>query len=161
GVYRTLDGGATWTPIFDQAASLAIGALALAPSDPTILYVGTGEATLACDSYFGVGLYRVNNADTAPVLSGPFDPPAPTRIPGTTCFTGATISRILVAPNDRATIFVSTMSGIGGKGCDALSGFVPPLALRGVFRSTNATAASPSFTKLTVTTAGSLAPDAS
>src|SRR5262249_5900408 len=69
GVYRSLNGGASWTAIFDQAASLAIGALALAPSDPTILYVGTGEPNFSCDSFFGVGLYRINNADTAPVLT--------------------------------------------------------------------------------------------
>jgi hypothetical protein len=37
GVWRSLDGGTNWTPIFDTAQSLAIGALALAPSDPTIL----------------------------------------------------------------------------------------------------------------------------
>src|SRR5580765_7766947 len=44
GVWRSTDGGAHWTAIFDTAQSLAIGALALAPSNPTILYVGTGEA---------------------------------------------------------------------------------------------------------------------
>src|SRR6266849_1056395 len=41
GVWRSLDAGVTWTPIFDNAQSLAIGALAIAPSNPSILYVGT------------------------------------------------------------------------------------------------------------------------
>ena len=40
------------------------GALALAPSDPTKLYVGTGESTNACDSFFGVGVYRIDNVDS-------------------------------------------------------------------------------------------------
>ena len=55
GVWRSLDGGTTWTAIFDSADSLAIGALALAPSDPTILYVGTGEFNGCGDCFFGVG----------------------------------------------------------------------------------------------------------
>src|SRR5207302_1468919 len=57
GVWRTLNGGANWTPIFDTAQSLSIGALALAPSNPTILYVGTGEPNNSADSFFGVGVY--------------------------------------------------------------------------------------------------------
>src|SRR5512140_2005806 len=40
GVYRSLNGGSTWTAIFDNASSLAIGAIAIAPSSPTTLYVG-------------------------------------------------------------------------------------------------------------------------
>lgn len=161
GVYRSLNGGTTWTAIFDQAQSLAIGALALAPSNPTILYVGTGEASGSCDSFFGVGLYRVDNADTAPVLNGPFNPPVTTGVAGTTAFTGRAISRIAVLPSDPATIFVSTYSGIGGIGCDALSGTVPPLAIRGLYRSTDGTSGAPSFQKLTVTSANSVFPDVS
>jgi photosystem II stability/assembly factor-like uncharacterized protein len=161
GIYRTLDGGVSWTPIFDEGASLAIGALALAPSNPTILYVGTGEPSGSCDSYFGIGLYRIDNADTDPILNGPFNPAVTTGLPGTTAFTGRSISRILVHPTDPATIFVATHSGIGGLGCDAFSATVPPLALRGLYRSTNGTSASPAFQKLTVTTAASIAPDVS
>ena len=66
GVWRSLDGGASWTPIFDNAASLAIGSLALAPSDPSILYVGTGEPTLSANGIDyetpGTGLYRSSDA---------------------------------------------------------------------------------------------------
>ena len=95
GVWRTLDGGATWTPIFDTAQSLSIGALALAPSNPTILYVGTGEPNNSADSYFGVGVYRIDNADTTADLVGPINPSITT---GTTtaltynCFNGRAIS---------------------------------------------------------------------
>ncbi len=161
GVWRTLDGGATWTPIFDAAQSLAIGALALAPSNPTILYVGTGEPNNSADSYFGVGVYRIDNADTSADLVGPINPSITT---GTTtaltynCFNGRTISRILVNPTDPANIFVSTAAGVAGAAGNALSNTIPPLALRGVFRSANATAAAASvtFQKIIVNTDGSL-----
>jgi hypothetical protein len=158
GVWRTLDGGATWTPIFDSAQSLSIGALALAPSNPSILYVGTGEPNNSADSYFGVGVYRIDNVDTSPALVGPINPSITT---GTTtaltynCFNGRAISRILVNPIDPANIFVSTAAAVAG---NALSNTIPPLALRGVFRSTNATAAAGAvtFQKIVVNTDGSL-----
>jgi hypothetical protein len=161
GVWRTLDGGATWTPIFDSAQSLSIGALALAPSNPSILYVGTGEPNNSADSYFGVGVYRIDNVDTSPALVGPINPSITT---GTTtaitynCFNGRAISRILVNPTDPANIFVSTAAAVAGAAGNALSNTVPPLALRGVFRSTNATAAAGAvtFQKIVVNTDGSL-----
>jgi Secretion system C-terminal sorting domain len=142
GVYRSVDGGITWTAIFDNAQSLAIGALALAPSSPTTLYVGTGEAALSQDSHFGVGLYRIDNADVSPTLVGPVNPGG--------IFTFRSISKILVHPTDPATIFVSTGSGVGG-----IINSNPGTTARGVFRSTNATAAAATitFTKLTVATA--------
>ena len=153
GIYRTTDGGTTWIQIFDGASSLAIGALALAPSSPSTLFVGTGEANLSADSYAGIGLYRIDNADVAPTLVGPINPLVTTSIAGTTAFTGRTISKILVDPANAANIWVSTASGIIGDPGSSPSGAIPPLALRGIYRSTNATsaAASVTFTKLTVT----------
>jgi photosystem II stability/assembly factor-like uncharacterized protein len=162
GVYRSLDGGATWTAIFDSADSLAIGALALAPSDPEILYVGTGEPTGAGDSFFGVGLYRIDNASTTANLTGPINPPVTTGVPGTTAFTGRAVSQIVVHPTQPGTIFVSTFTGTSGNPSGGSLGFtVPPLAMRGLYRSTDATSASPTFQKLTVTSAGSIPPDTS
>jgi len=162
GVYRSTNGGTSWTRIFESAESLAIGALALAPSDPTILYVGTGESAGSADSFFGVGLYRIENADTTADLFGPFDPPVATGVPGTTAFTGRAISEIVVHPGDPATIFVATYTGTGGNPSGGSVGFtVPPLGMLGVYRSTDATSASPSFTKLTVATGVTVPPDAS
>jgi hypothetical protein len=162
GVWRSLDGGATWASIFDTAQSLSIGALALAPSNPSTLYVGTGEPNNSGDCFFGVGVYRIDNANGAFVLNGPINP-AFTFSPGsgtitTTCFGGRAISSIQVHPTDPATIFVSTSAAVSGIGANALANTVGPLGLRGVYRSTNATSApaSVTFTKLTVNTDNSL-----
>ncbi|MDX6559085.1 MAG: hypothetical protein QOF72_2134, partial [Blastocatellia bacterium] len=52
GVWKTTDGARVWKPIFDEAHVASIGALALAPSNPDIIYVGTGEETA------GNGIYK-------------------------------------------------------------------------------------------------------
>ena len=49
GVWKTIDAGSTWTPIFDSQPVASIGAIAVAPSNPNILYVGTGEGALRGD----------------------------------------------------------------------------------------------------------------
>ena len=46
GVWKTIDGGANWTPLFDKAPISSIGAIAVAPSDHHVIYVGTGEAAI-------------------------------------------------------------------------------------------------------------------
>jgi photosystem II stability/assembly factor-like uncharacterized protein len=58
GAWETLDAGRTWTPIFDSAPVGSVGALAVAPSDPKVIYVGTGEADMRSDIAQGVGLFR-------------------------------------------------------------------------------------------------------
>jgi photosystem II stability/assembly factor-like uncharacterized protein len=164
GVYRSLDGGTNWTPLFDSAMSLAIGSVALAPSSPTTLYVGTGEPNGSADSFFGVGMYRIDNADTTATLVGPINPmvtfPAPTG--NVEAFTGRVISQILVHPTDPNIVFASTYTGTGGNPSGGSVGFAsPPLGVLGLYRSTNAMSGSPTFTKLTVTTANSVPGDTS
>src|SRR6266852_3061386 len=144
GVWRSLDGGATWAAIFDSAQSLAIGALALAP-DHTTLYVGTGEFNGCADCFFGAGLYRIDNADTSATLVGPINPSQTIGNLTYNIFNGRSISKILVHPTDPATIFVATARGVGGSGANTFS-TVPPMATRGVYRSTNATSAAGSIT---------------
>ena len=63
GVWKTTDGGATFTPIFDGQGSLSIGALALDPRDSNILYVGTGEANPGGGSvtYPGDGVWKTTD----------------------------------------------------------------------------------------------------
>jgi len=58
GVWRTANAGVTWSPLFDDQPVASVGALALAPSDPRIIYVGTGEADMRSDISSGNGVYR-------------------------------------------------------------------------------------------------------
>src|SRR5262245_60559526 len=53
GVWKTTNGGRTWTPIFDSASSASVGAIAVAPSNPNVVYVGTGEADMRDSIQFG------------------------------------------------------------------------------------------------------------
>src|SRR5262249_22576241 len=110
GLYRSLNGGTTWTALMDDAQSLAIGSIAIDPLDPTTLFVGTGEGNLSADSFFGVGLYIIKHADTAFTLSGPFNLDGGNN----DVFTGRSITKVLVSPTDDNIVFVSTTSGICG-----------------------------------------------
>ena len=58
GVWKSADAGHTWEPIFEDQKVASIGALAIAPSDPNVIYVGTGEACIRGDSSFGDGVYK-------------------------------------------------------------------------------------------------------
>jgi photosystem II stability/assembly factor-like uncharacterized protein len=58
GVWKTTDGGMNWTPIFDREGVSSIGAIAVAPSNPNIVYVGSGEQCLRNDISFGDGVYK-------------------------------------------------------------------------------------------------------
>jgi hypothetical protein len=142
GLYRTLNGGTTWEPLLDNALSLAIGAVAISPSSPETVYVGTGESGFSADSYFGVGVYRIDNASSGtPTITGPLNDDAGNA----DIFTGRAISRILVHPTNPAIIFVASASGIGGISGSAFN----ILPSRGIYRCTDATSADPTFTKLT------------
>jgi len=58
GVWKTVNEGTTWDPVFERAASTAIGDIAIAPSNPNILWVGTGEANIFRSSQAGCGIYK-------------------------------------------------------------------------------------------------------
>src|SRR6266852_7892459 len=63
GVWKTTDFGNTWTPIFDDAGSSgSVGAIAVAPSNPNILYVGSGEGLQRPDLVVGDGMYKSTDA---------------------------------------------------------------------------------------------------
>src|SRR5579864_5669163 len=56
GIWKTINGGLVWTPIFDQYVA-SIGALEVAPSNPNIIYAGTGEADIRASLSSGNGVY--------------------------------------------------------------------------------------------------------
>ena len=58
GLWKTENNGMTWTPIFQQRASVAIGAVAVSPSDPDTVWLGTGEVLLARSSLPGMGVFK-------------------------------------------------------------------------------------------------------
>jgi photosystem II stability/assembly factor-like uncharacterized protein len=62
GVWKSSDGGTTWLPIFDEQPAQSIGALAVAPSDPNVLWAGTGEAFVRSNISIGNGVYTSSDA---------------------------------------------------------------------------------------------------
>src|SRR5262249_52346852 len=146
GVYRTMDGGVNWTAILDQGASLAIGAVAISPSSPTTIFVGTGEANSSLDCFFGVGVYRIDNADTNPSVAGPFN----LDTGGNNVLSGLSVSQLVVSATDPNTIWVSAKFGSSGVG----GGFPAFIPNPGVFRSTNAASASVTFSSISVAPIG-------
>ncbi|MFH1279389.1 MAG: FlgD immunoglobulin-like domain containing protein [Candidatus Eisenbacteria bacterium] len=62
GVFRSADAGVSWTPIFDEQAALTIGDIAIDPENPDVVWVGTGEANSSSFSWFGIGVYRSDDA---------------------------------------------------------------------------------------------------
>ncbi len=145
GLYRTLDGGTTWTRMTETALSLAINAIAISPSAPDTIYVGTGEAGFCLDCYSGVGVYRITNASGAsPVVAGPFNQSSA----AVDLMTGRGVGKIAVHPTDPNIIFVVTGNGTAGIHGGGTFGTLPN---PGIFRSTDAAGVSPTFTKLSIT----------
>ena len=62
GVWKTINAGRTWEPSMQHETSSAIGAMAVSPSNPNIIYVGTGQATIRYDDMAGDGVYRSDDA---------------------------------------------------------------------------------------------------
>ena len=58
GIWKTVDGGINWKPVFDKQRVHSIGALALAPSEPEVVYAGTGEAFIRSNVSIGNGVWR-------------------------------------------------------------------------------------------------------
>jgi len=93
GVWRTDNEGVTWRPIFEQQVTTSIGDLALDPSDPETLWVGTGEANIFRSSAAGCGVYKTSDGGKTWQHRG----------------LGAThtIARIVVHPKDSDTVYVA------------------------------------------------------
>ena len=112
GVWKTTDYGLTWIPIFDGQPTGSVGALAVAPSNPDIIYVGSGEGLRRPDLSTGDGIYKSTDAGKTWKHLGLRD--------------GQQITNILVDPRDPNRVFVAVLGHPYG-----------PNAERGVFRSTD------------------------
>jgi photosystem II stability/assembly factor-like uncharacterized protein len=112
GVWKTDDIGRTWHPLFDDQPTGSIGAIAIAPSDPNVVYVGSGEGVQRPDLSVGDGMYKSTDAGKTWRHLGLRD--------------GQQISAILVDPRDPNRVFVAVLGHPYG-----------PNAERGVFRSTD------------------------
>ncbi len=64
GVWRTRDAGRTWTPVFDDQPTQSIGALVIAPSNPDVIYAGSGEGLQRPDLSVGDGMYKSTDGGT-------------------------------------------------------------------------------------------------
>src|SRR5213080_1892720 len=115
GVWKTTDGGNRWEPIFDKEQVAAIGAIAVAPSDPSVIWVGTGEAWAIRDSdVMGNGVYVSTDSGKSWTHAGLED-------------TGR-IGRIVVHPMNPDVAFVCALGRTTG-----------PQQERGVYRTTDRT----------------------
>ncbi|HEX8076718.1 MAG TPA: hypothetical protein VF511_02800, partial [Chthoniobacterales bacterium] len=102
GVWKTNDGGATFDPIFDKESALSIGAIAVAPSDSDVVYVGTGEANDRNSSGWGNGVYRSSDGGSTWQNVGLKDSRA--------------IGRIIVHPKDPNTAYVAVSGHLWADG---------------------------------------------
>ena len=112
GVFRTTDYGQTWVPIFDGQPTQSVGSIAVAPSDPNVLYVGSGEGLQRPDLSVGDGIYRSRDAGKTWTHLGLRD--------------GQQIPAISVDPRDAKTLLVAVLGHPYGANEE-----------RGVFRSTD------------------------
>ncbi|HTW62378.1 MAG TPA: hypothetical protein VMD55_11265 [Terracidiphilus sp.] len=113
GVWKTSDAGTVWQPLFDAEPVASIGALAVAPSDPRVIYTGTGESDIRSDLATGDGVYRSDDAGETWTHVGLDD--------------SRQISRILVDPTDARTVYVGVLGHAYG-----------PNDTRGVYKSKDA-----------------------
>lgn len=104
GVWKTTNGGATFTPVFDAMEQQSIGAVAVAPSDENIVWVGTGESFVVRYSYAGDGVYRSTDGGKTWQHMGLRETQH--------------IARILVHPTDANTVYVASMGPLHTRSAD-------------------------------------------
>lgn len=112
GIFKTTDYGRTWIPIFDEQPTGSIGAIAVAPSDPNIIYAGSGEGLHRPDLSVGDGVYKSTDAGKSWTHLGLRD--------------GQQIPQIAVDPRNPNRLFVAVLGHPYG-----------PNEERGIFRSTD------------------------
>src|SRR5690349_20910443 len=99
GVWKTENAGRTWTSISDQGIPIgSIGAIAVAPSDANVVYVGTGEPDIRSQHSYGIGMFRSNDAGKMWRHIG---------LEGT-----SQIGRVVVDPRDPNRVYVAALGHI-------------------------------------------------
>jgi photosystem II stability/assembly factor-like uncharacterized protein len=111
-VWQTTDAGVTWTPIFDNQPVASIGSIAVAPSNPNVIYVGTGESDIRSALSSGDGVYKSTDAGKTWKNIGLRD----TR----------QISKVVVDPQNADVVYVAALGHAYG-----------PNDERGIFKSTD------------------------
>jgi uncharacterized repeat protein (TIGR01451 family) len=101
GVWTYDSGTGTWTPRTNDGDTQSVGALAIAPSNDQIVYMGSGEGALSGDSYYGDGFYRSTNGGVSWQHVS-------------TLFTGQAVSAIAVDPTNPQHVYAATLRGRGG-----------------------------------------------
>src|SRR5690348_11674272 len=96
GVWKSTNGGASWTPTFDAQASLSIGAIAVDPADGSV-WVGTGEHNTAFENYRGAGVFRSTNGSSWTLV-------------GDAALDGTTIGKLAFDGN--GSVFVASSKGL-------------------------------------------------
>jgi photosystem II stability/assembly factor-like uncharacterized protein len=104
GVWKTTNAGRTWLPIFDSQPIASIGAVAVAPSRPDVVYVGTGEADMRSQISYGNGMYKSTDAGKTWTHIGL----EPTR----------QIGKVIVDPRDPNVVFVAALGHVYGANAD-------------------------------------------
>jgi photosystem II stability/assembly factor-like uncharacterized protein len=112
GVWKTINAGITWTPVFDNEASYSIGAIALDPKNPLIVWVGTGENNSQRSVSYGSGLYKSDDGGRTWRNVG--------------LKTSEHIGRIAIDPKDSNVVYVAAQGPLWGPGGD-----------RGLFKTTD------------------------
>ena len=112
GVWKSTNNGTTFQPIFDTYGTHSIGDIAIAPSDPNIVWVGTGEANNRQSSSFGDGIYKSTDAGKTFTKMGLED--------------SQTIARIVIDPKDPNIVYVAVLGHLFG-----------PNKERGVYKTTD------------------------
>src|SRR5436305_71533 len=112
GVWKTQNGGLTWTPMTDKTGIMSIGAIAVAPSDPNVIYVGTGESCIRGNISYGDGMYKSVDGGKTWSQIGLEDTQH--------------IAKIVVHPQNPDIVYVAALGHAYG-----------PNELRGVFRSSD------------------------
>jgi len=109
GIWKSIDGGINWKPIFDEQPVSSIGSLAIAPSDPNIIWAGTGETFIRSNISQGMGIYKSTDAGKTWQCMGLEK-------------TGR-IGRVIIHPKDPNIVFAAAMGHCYG-----------PQQERGIFR---------------------------